>query len=320
MMIRAGYASALAVLIALMSLAAAAANYPDKPIRIIVPFAPGGGSDLVARFLQNGLEKGLGVPIIIDNRPGAGGTLGSTLAARSAPDGYTFLVTSASFTFSPSIYKDLAYDAIKDFTFITNISTTPLVLVVHPSMPVKNVKEFLSLARSRPGEVHYASGGYGSNIHLTTELFKYMAKVDLRHIPYKGGGPANIAVLTGEVQVVFTGVMSSKPFVSAGKMRAIAVTTKERSPVYPELPSIHEAGVPGYDKGGWTGMYAPARLPSAVTDKVYGAIARILKDPVVIERLKTDGLTPVGTPPAEFAAFVKAEIEEWAKLVKEMKL
>jgi tripartite-type tricarboxylate transporter receptor subunit TctC len=313
------YASLFATLIALSALPAAA-GYPEKPIRLLIPFSPGGGTDLLSRALQDRLERALGVSVLVDNRPGAGGTIGVTLAARAAPDGYTFLVTSASFTFAPGLYKNLAYDAIKDFRPLTMLTTQPLILAVHPSMPVKSVTELVALARKRPRDIFYGSAGVGSNLHMTTELFKYMAKINLVPVAYKGGGPALIGLITGEVQVSFVGVLSSKPFRKSGQVRALAVTTRQRSPAVPDLPTIDESGVPGYDKGGWTGMFAPARVPESIIAHVYQAVAKVLKDPEAVKRLADDGLVAVASSPTEFTAFVHAEITEWSKLIKEMNL
>ncbi len=320
-MLRIACASLFAALTALPAPSALAAeSYPQKPIRLLIPFPPGGATDLLARALQEKLEEALGASVIIDNRGGAGGTIGVTMAARSAPDGYTLLVTSASYTFAPGLYKDLPYDAIKDFKPITNLATAPLVLAVHPSLPVKSVKELLALARKRPGEIDYASAGVGSNIHMTTELFKYMAKINLMQVPYKGGGPATMALISGEVQVVITGILSAIPFMKSGHLRALAVTTKERSPAFPDLPTIDESGVPGSDKGGWTGMFAPAAVPESIIAHVYGAVVKVLKNPDTVKRLATEGLVAVGNPPAEFDAFVRSEIAEWSKLIRDMKL
>lgn len=308
------------VLIALFAPSAAAAAYPDRPIRIVIPFSPGGGTDLLSRAMQPKLERALGVGIIIENRTGAGGTLGVTYAARAAPDGYTLLVTSASFTFAPSLYKRLAYDAIKDFKPLSMLTQQPLILAVHPSMPVKSVKDLVALARSRPNEIFHAHAGVGSNLHMTTELFKYIAKVNIKPIAYKGGGPSLIALITGEVQVSFTGVLSSKHFRQAGQIRPLAVSTKERSPAVPDLPTIHEAGVPGFAKGAWTGMFAQADVPDAIIARVYQAVTEVLKDPNTVKVLAEDGLVATATSPKEFSSFVQAEIAEWGKLVREMKL
>ena len=319
-MLRIAFASLLAGLLALLAPSAAAAGYPEKPIRLVIPFAPGGGTDLLCRALQDKLDRALGVSVIIDNRAGAGGTIGVTLAARAVPDGYTFLVTSASYTFAPSLYKKLPYDAIKDFKPLSMLTTQPLILGVHPSMPVRSVKELIALARQSPGKIFYASAGVGSNLHMTTELFKYMAKVDLREVQYKGGGPALISLLTGETQVAFMGVLNSRPFRKSGQVRALAVSTKQRSPAVPDLPTIDESGVPGYDKGGWTGMFAPAQVPEPIIARVYQAMSDILKNPDSVKALAEDGLVAVASPPEAFTAFVHAEIAEWGKLVREMKL
>ncbi|OGA11471.1 MAG: hypothetical protein A2W68_16385 [Betaproteobacteria bacterium RIFCSPLOWO2_02_64_14] len=270
--------------------------------------------------MQDKLEAALGASVIIDNRGGAGGTLGCTIAARAAPDGYTLLLTSASYSFAPSLYKDLPYDAVKDFKPITNFAQAPLVLAVHPSLPVLNVKELLALARKRPGEIHYASAGRGSNIYMTTELFKYMAKINLTQVPYKGGGPAQIGLISGETQVIITGILGAIPHMKTGRMRGLAVTTKQRSPALPHLPTIDESGVPGYDKPGWFGLFSPAAVPGPIIAHVYGAMAKVLKDPATVKRLASEGAVAVGNPPEEFGAFVRAEISEWSKLIREMKL
>jgi tripartite-type tricarboxylate transporter receptor subunit TctC len=313
--------SLLAALFASSSPSAnAAAGYPEKPIRLLVPFAPGGGTDLLARALQDKLERELGVSVFVDNRTGAGGTIGFTQAARAAPDGYTFMVTSASFTFAPGLYKNLPYDAIKDLRPVSMLTTQPLILGVHPSLPVKSVKDLLALARKRPKDLFYGSAGVGSNLHMTTELLKYMAKINLVAVPYKGGGPALIALITGEVQVSFMGVLSSKPFRKSGQVRPLAVTTLQRSPAVPDLPTLDEAGVPGYDKGAWTGMFAPARVPEPIVAQMYQAVVRIMKDPEAVKRFADDGLVATASSPTEFTAFVLAEITEWSKLVQDMKL
>ena len=320
-MLRIASVSLAAILTALVAPPAAVAQgYPQKPIRLLVPFAPGGGTDLLARAIQDRLERALGVGILVDNRAGGGGTIGFSLAARAAPDGYTFLITSASFTFGPGLYKDLPYDAIKDFRPLSMLTTQPLILGVHPSLPVKSVKELVALAQKRPKDLFYGSAGVGSNLHMTTELFKYMAKINLVPVAYKGGGPALVALVTGEIQVSFMGVLSSKPFRNSGQVRGLAVTTKHRSPAVPDLPTIDEAGVPGYDKGAWTGMLAPARVPDPIIEHVYQAVVRVMKDPDAVRRLADDGLVAVASSPADFAKFVAEEIAEWSRLVNAMKL
>jgi tripartite-type tricarboxylate transporter receptor subunit TctC len=302
------------------SASVAVAAYPERPIRFIIPFPPGGGTDVLARALQDKLEAALGSLLIIDNRGGAGGTLGTALAATADPDGYTFLFTSASYTFQPSLYKSLPYRPLKDFKNVTMFASAPGVLVVHPSLPVNSVKELIALAQQRPDEILYASAGVGSNIHMTTELFKHMAKVKLTQVPYKGGGPATIGLISGEAQVLFTTFLSALPHVKSGRMRALAVTTRERTPIAPDLPTIHDSGVPGYDKPAWFGLFAPAQVADSSINHVYEAVARVLKDPEVGKRLAREGAAPVGNPPAQFDAFVRSEIAEWAKLIQTMNL
>jgi tripartite-type tricarboxylate transporter receptor subunit TctC len=314
-------ASLFAVLTALPALSTIAAEkYPQKPIRLVVPFAPGGGTDLLARAVSDKLTEVLGVTIIIENRAGAGSTIGTALVARAAPDGYTFLFTSASYTFAPNFYRDLPYDPIKDFRPITTFGLLPNLLVVHPSMPAKSVKELLALARKRPGEIHYGSAGRGSNVHLTTELFTYMARIKLTQVPYKGMGPAQIGLVSGEVQVLLPAFQSIFPFVKSGQVRALGISTKQRSPLLPDLPTIDEAGVPGYEKSAWFGLFAPAAVPEPIITHVYQAVAKVLKNPEIVQRLAAEGAIARGEPPAEFDAFVRAELALWTKLIREMKL
>jgi tripartite-type tricarboxylate transporter receptor subunit TctC len=320
-MFRAVRVALFSVLVALSASSAIAAEaYPQKPIRLILPFAAGGATDVLARAVSARLEEVLGASVIIDNRGGAGGTLGTALAARAAPDGYTFLFTSASHTFTPSLYKDLPYDPLKDFKAITMFASIPNLLVVHPSMPAKSVKELLALARRHPGEIRFSSGGHGSNIHLTTELFAYMARIKLEHVPYKGGGPGQVAVMSGEVQLMLPAINSAFPFVKSGRMRALGVSTKARSPALPELPTIDESGVPGYDKASWFALFAPAAVPEAITNQVYQAAVRVLKNPEIVKLLAAEGAVAVGNTPAEFDAFVRSELVAWAKLIREMGL
>ena len=320
-MFRIACTSLFAILIAVPAPPGVAADaYPQKPIRLVVPFSPGGSPDLLARAVSEKLPAVLGTTIVVDNRDGAGSTIGTAQVARAAPDGYTFLFTSAAYTITPSLYKDLPYDPIKDFKPITMFGSSPNILVVHPSMPVTSVKELLALARKRPGEILFGSGGQGSNIHLTTELFTYMAGIKLAHVPYKGGAPAQIALISGEVQVMLPGFQSAFPFVKSGQMRALAVTTKQRSPLLPDLPTLDEAGVPGYDKSSWFGLFAPAAVPEPIISRMYQAVAKVLKNPETVKRLAAEGVVARGQPPVEFDAFVRSEIAEWAKLIREMKL
>ena len=277
-------------------------------------------TDVLARALQEKLEAALGTGLIIDNRGGAGGTLGTAIAAKAEPDGYTYLFTSASYTFQPGLYRSLPYQPLKDFKNVTMFASAPVVMAVHPSMPVRSVKEFIALAQQRPNEILYASAGVGSNIHMTTELFNHMAKVRLVQVPYKGGGPAVIGLISGEAQVIFSTFLSMSPHIKSGRMRALAVTSKERSPVAPDLPTIHESGVHGYDKPAWFGLFAQAAVPDSHIDHCYRAAAKVLQHPDVKKRLALEGADAVGNPPAQFDAFVRSEIAEWSKLIRTMDL
>jgi tripartite-type tricarboxylate transporter receptor subunit TctC len=320
-MMRIATASILTTLVTLSGAPAVAADkYPQKPVRLVVPFSPGGGTDLLARAVSDRLTEVLGATIIVDNRAGAGSTIGTAQVARAAPDGYTLLFTSASYTFAPNFYRDLPYDPIKDFKPITMFGSLPNILVVHPSMPVKSIKELLALARERPGEIYYGSAGRGSNVHLTTELFLYMAGIKMTQVPYKGMGPAQIGLISGEVQVLLPAFQSIFPFVKSGQVRALAITTKQRSPLLPDLPTLDESGVPGYDKSAWFGLFAPAAVPEPVITRIYQAVAKVLKDPEIVKRLAAEGAVARGEPPAEFDAFVRAELATWAKLIRDMKL
>jgi tripartite-type tricarboxylate transporter receptor subunit TctC len=299
--------------------ASAADAYPQKPIRIIVPFAPGGGTDILARAVSDKLSQTLGTSMVIENRSGAAGTIGSALVAQAPPDGYTFLFTSASFTFNPNFYKT-AYDPVRDLKPVTMFGSSPNLLVVHPSVPVKNVRQLIALARSRPGDINTAHAGRGSNIYVTTALFLHMAKIKVTMVPYKGGGPSQIAVMSGEAQMLIPSISSSVPFVKTGKLRALGVTSKKRAPLLPDLPTIDESGVPGYVKVGWYALFAPAAVPEPIIDRVYQAVLSVLKDAEIQRRLAADGTTPEGQPPSEFTAFVHSELKEWAKLIRDMKL
>jgi len=313
--------SLFAVVAALHALIASAAEpYPQRPIRMVIPFAPGGGTDVLGRALSDKLASILGASIVIENRPGAGSTLGLTLVARAPADGYTLLLTSASYTFSPYFYKDLPYDPVKDFRPITMFGSSPSVLVVHPSMPVKSVKGLLALARKRPGDILCGTAGRGSNIHLTTELFLYKAGIKMTQVPYKGGGPGQIALMSGEIQMLLPAISSALPFIKAGRMRALGVSSKERARLLPNVPTIDSSGVPGYIKTAWFGLFAPAGVPEPIVKRVYEAVADALKDPEIMRRLATSGTVPGGQPPAEFTTFVHSELAEWGKLIREMKL
>jgi len=314
-----------AVLCAAIVLGAAGApalaqKYPEKPVRVIIPFAPGGGTDVLARFLSTKLAESLGAGVVLENRAGAGGTLGTEIAARAAPDGYTLLFTSASHTFNPSLYSRVGYDSLRDFAPVTLAAMVPHLLVVHPSLPVRNVKELIGLARSRPGEIFYGSGGTGSSVHLAAALFVSMARVDMTHVPYKGGGPAMIGVMAGEASVLFPTMQSAMPNVKSGRLRALAISTAIRSPAVPDVPPVAESGLPGYDATGWYGMLAPAGTPQARVDRLNAEIVKILTDPQMKERLAAEGAVAVGNTPAQFDKFIRDETAKWSKIIRDLKI
>jgi len=314
-----GWVAATLVLLA-VSGQALAQRYPEKPVRLLLPFAPGGGTDVLARFISAKLGENLGVSVVIENRGGAGGTLGTEIAARAAPDGYTILFTSASHTFNPSLYSKLGYDSIRDFAPITLVAMVPHLLIVHPSLPVKNVKELLGLARQRPGEIFYGSGGTGSSVHLAAALFMTMARVDMVHVPYKGGGPAMIGVMSGEASVIFPTMQSVLPHVKSGRLRALAISTAARSPAVPDIPTVAESGLPGYDATGWYGMLAPAGTPQTAIARLHGETVKILTAPDFKERLAAEGAVAVGNTPAQFDKFIRDETAKWSKIIRDLKI
>lgn len=290
--------------------------YPARAIRVVVAFAPGGIADFSARSVSQKLSESLGVPVVVENRPGAGGITGAEVVARSAPDGYTLLVTSISHTINPSVRKNLPFDAVRDFTPITLITDAPNFLVVHPSLPAKSVKELVALARARPGQITYASSGSGTSTHLSGELFKSLARIDVVHVPYKGGGPAVIDLVGGHVQMMFSTLPSVLQQVRAHKLRGLAVTGARRFPAAPEFPTMIEAGVPGFEVSGWSGLFAPAGTPKDAVGRLAGEIAKILRAPELKERFFVQGAEPVGNTPEEFTAFVRSEIAKWKKVVE----
>jgi tripartite-type tricarboxylate transporter receptor subunit TctC len=294
----------------------AQAQYPVKPLRLIVPYPPGGGTDTLARLLVQKLSEALGQQVVLDNRPGAGANIGVEVAAKSPPDGYTLLLATIANAISASLYSKLNYDLVKDFSSVTLLATTPHMLVVHPSVPARSVKELVALARARPQQLAYSSSGSGTPSHLAGELFASMTGVRLVHVPYKGGGPSVIALLSGEVSVGFATMPSVIPHVKAGKLRALAVTTAQRSPSFPQLPTISEAGVPGYDAGSWYGLLVPAGTPKEVVARLNAETVKLLKLPEVKGRLDSAGFEVLVSTPEEYAAFTRNEIEKWAKVVK----
>ena len=295
---------------------ASAQSYPTKPVRLIAPFPPGGSTDLIARLVAQRLSEALGQQVIVENRAGAGGTIGVELAARSAPDGYTIVMGHVgTFGFNPSLYPKLPYDAIRDFAPITNLAFVPNGMVVHPSLPVKTAGDFVKMARARPNELLFGSGGNGSAAHLAAEYFRILAKIQLVHVPYKGTGPALIDLIAGQTTMMITGMTAVMPHVKSGKLKLLGVATLKRLPGMPEVPAIAET-VPGYDANQWYGVLAPAATPREIVTKLNAEIVKILRRPDVRERLAADGAEPIGNTPEEFGAFIKTEIARWAPVVK----
>ncbi|MGZ5093370.1 MAG: tripartite tricarboxylate transporter substrate binding protein [Burkholderiales bacterium] len=293
-----------------------ATAYPTKPIRVIVPQSAGGSTDLAARMVTQRLSDALGQPIVVDNRPGAGSLNGTETVAKAAPDGYTLLAVAASFTINPSLHEKLPFDPVRDFSAITRLAALPHILVVHPSLAVKSVKELIALAKAKPGELNYASSGVATSTHLATELFKSMTGTDMVQVPFKGGAPGVVGLLSGQVQLYFATISTALPHVKSNKLRALAVTTAKRSIVAPEFPTIAEAGVPGYEHASWIGLLAPARTPIPVISKLHVESVKAIHIPEVKALLLRDGLEPVGDTPSEFSGVVKNEVSKWMKVVK----
>ena len=306
----------LAAACTLLGVVPAQAQYPTKALRFIMPFPPGGGTDTLGRIIGQKLSEVLAQQVIIDNRPGAGANIGAEIAAKSPPDGYTLLMGNIAHAINVSLYSKLSYDLVKDFAPVTLLASTPNILVVHPSVPARSVKELIALAQARPGQLDYASSGSGSSAHLAAELFNMMASVKMTHVPYKGGGPAVIALVGGQVSVGFATTPSVLPQVKAAKLRGLAVTSAQRSPATSELPTISEAGVPGYEAGTWYGVLVPAGTPREIIARLHAESVKLLKLPDVKERLDAAGFEPIGSTPEQFAAYTSSEIEKWAKVVK----
>ena len=307
----------LALLICLLATQVFAQAYPSKPVRVIVPYPPGGGNDTLGRLFAAKLGDRLGQPFIVENRPGAGTMIGTEAAAKSPPDGYTLLLSSiATHALSPNLYSRVAYDPIKDFAPITLLGIAPTVLVITQDLSAKSLQELISLAKSKPGELAYASGGNGTPPHINAEVFKSVAGVDLLHVAYKGGGPALTDLIAGRVHVMLDTAASAMPHVRAGKLRALALSAPRRSAEYPELATFAEAGLPAYDTNAWYSMHAPAGTPPEIVRRLNAELVAILKDPDILARFKQLSTEPVGNTPEEFASFVKAELEKYARIIK----
>lgn len=291
-------------------------DFPTKPVRWIVPYAPGGSSDILARLIGQKLAETWGRPIIVDNRPGAAGNIGTEAAARSAADGYTMLLVASTFTMNPSVYGKLAFDTINDFAPVTMIMWQPFILSVHPSLPVTSVKQLIALARQHPGQLNFSSGGSGTSGHIAAALFEMMSNVKLTHVPYRSMGPAITALLTGEVQLSFNTSIAAMGYAKAGKLRPIGVTGLKRLAALPDVPTIAEAGVPGYEEGAWQGVLVPAGTPRTMITRLNQDFVRILKGRDTSERIADVGAYVIANTPEEFAAAIKADIQKYAKLVK----
>jgi tripartite-type tricarboxylate transporter receptor subunit TctC len=296
---------------------AAAQGYPTGPVRVIVPFPPGGGVDGAGRLISQKLTEALGRQFVVDNRPGANGMIGSELAAKSSKDGYTLMVNGANFVTTPSLYSKVTYDPVRDFEPISLIALAPNVLVVHPSLPVKSVKELVALAKGRPGQVNFAGSGSGSTPHLAAELFNTLANVKMIHVPYRGTGPAIMGLMSGEASVMFMPTTNAVPLVKGGRLRALAVTSLARVPAMPELPTVSESGLKGYESSQWYGMLAPAATPANILDLLNAHIVRIMHATDMKQRLTGEGLLAVGSTRDQFASYIKSEIAKWAKVIQQ---
>jgi tripartite-type tricarboxylate transporter receptor subunit TctC len=305
----------VALALPLFAAPANADDYPSRSIRLIIPFPPGGSNDVVGRIIANQLGDKLGKQVFVDNRSGAGGVVGSALAANATPDGYTLLVVSIAHAVDPWLYKE-PFDPVKDFVPVSIIATGTNVLTVNPTVPVHSVKELLALTKEKPGVLNYASAGIGSFQHLSGELFKLTADVDIQHVPYKGGGPAMLAVIAGEAQVMFSSIVQTVPNIQGGQLRALATGGAQRSPILPELPTIAEAGVPGYVATNWWGIVAPVGTPQPIIDKLHETITGLLNSEATKKYLDNEGAAPVHMSAAEFGKFVEAEIAKWGPVVK----
>ncbi|MEO8305601.1 MAG: tripartite tricarboxylate transporter substrate binding protein [Betaproteobacteria bacterium] len=292
--------------------------YPTKPIRLVVPFPPGGATDIMARAVAQKLTEAWGQGVVVDNRPGAGGNIGSELVAKAAPDGYTLeMGTVGTHAINSSLYAKMPYDHVKDFAPVVLVAAVPNVLVVNPAVPVNSVQELIAYAKANPGKLNFASSGAGTSIHLSGELFKVMAGVQMTHVPYKGSAPALQDLLGGQVQLMFDNLPPSLPQIKAGKLRALAVTTPSRSPALPDVPTIAESGLPGFDASSWFGVLAPAGTPPAIIAKLNAEIAKWLASPEAKEKLASVGANAAGGTPEDFARHIQMETAKWAKVVKE---
>jgi tripartite-type tricarboxylate transporter receptor subunit TctC len=318
MQLRCGLVLGISMAAAVGSITSALAQrYPDKPVRMIVAVPPGGPADTLARLVAPRLGEALGQVIVVDNRPGANGNIAYEMVARAAPDGYTFVLVAAGVAINPSLYREVKYDVLNDYAPITQGISVPNILVVHPSVAATSVKELIALAKARPGQMTFASAGNGSTGHLALEQFRLVSGIQLIHVPYKGGGPALTEVIAGQVQALFSLALAAIPQVKAGKVRALAISSAQRSALAPELPTIAESGFAGFDVVGWFGWVAPAKTPLQIVARLHDEIVRVLREPAVKERLLGLGADPVGSSSQDFAAFIKSEHYKWARVIRE---
>ncbi len=310
----------LVALLWTLSAVAAAQDYPSRPIRLVVPFAAGGGTDISARFLAEGMQPLIGQTIVVDNRPGAGSVVGTEIAAKSAPDGYTWLLGNISMAFNVALYPHLPYDTLRDFIPVSLVTDQPNILVAHPSLPAKSLKEFIALARGQPDKLTYGSAGTGSGTHLAMELLMLSQSLKLVHVPYKGTGPALTALLGNQISSFFSTFASALPHVKAGRLHTFGVTSVKRAPTLPEAPTIAEAGVPGYEYSTWYGLLVPGKTPRAVVDKVNKAAVAALNSAEVRQKLLANGMDPIPSTSARYAEYLRSETGKWSKVIRAAKI
>lgn len=311
---------AAATIAALFLNPAHAQQYPAKPVRVIIPFPPGGPTDIIGRMVADLLTKAYGVQFVADNRAGAGGNIGMEVCAKSPPDGYTVCIMTVAQAIAPAIYRKLPFDPVKDFAHVTLAAQLPSMLTVHPALPAKNVKELVALAKSKPGQMSYASTGNGTSPHMLMEMFKFMTAIDVVHVPYKGQAPAVLDQISGQVQLAFNTAIGVIPHVKQGRLRGIAISTRERFPAMPELSSVEDGGVKGFDGGSWNGVVMPAGTPQDIVNRVHAPVVAELRSPTGRDQLLKNGALAGGGSPAEFAAFIKAEAAKWARVAKFAKI
>ena len=309
--------SALAATLLAFAVTASGQAWPNRPVRMVVPLSPGGFADVPARILSPRLSAALGQQVFVENKPGAGGTIGTDFVAKSRPDGYTILFTGTPHVISAWLYKNLPFDSLKDFAPVVLVASGPYVVVVNPQLPVGSVRELIAAAKAQPGKIDFASSGNGSAQHLVGALFNAMAGIDLNHVPYKGSGPAMQDLLSGQVKVSFAGIPNVMPQVKAGRLRALAVTTPQRSPDLPDVPTVAEAGVPGYEATLWLNISAPAGTPAEIVNRLYAETAKMLQDPEVQQGFRAAGVEPTVLAPEPLGAFIRSEYEKWGKVVRD---